>query len=67
MTHLVITGANGFVGRAVCRRALAAGHTVTALVRRPGGCIDGVHEWVHATADFDGWTKAGRKVWPPIA
>ncbi|WP_107310887.1 UDP-glucose 4-epimerase family protein [Burkholderia metallica] len=59
MTHLVVTGANGFVGRAVCRRALAAGHTVTALVRRPGGSIDGVREWVHDAADFgdldEGW------------
>jgi nucleoside-diphosphate-sugar epimerase len=54
VSRLVVTGANGFVGRAVCRRALAAGHTVTALVRRPGGCIDGVREWVHSRADFDG-------------
>ncbi|MBE2967773.1 SDR family oxidoreductase [Burkholderia cepacia] len=54
MSHLVISGANGFVGRAVCRRALEAGHTVTALVRRSGGCIDGVREWVHDATDFDG-------------
>ncbi|HDR9757458.1 TPA: UDP-glucose 4-epimerase family protein [Burkholderia cepacia] len=54
MSHLVISGANGFVGRAACRRALEAGHTVTALVRRPGGCIDGVREWVHDATDFDG-------------
>ncbi|RQT37871.1 UDP-glucose 4-epimerase family protein [Burkholderia contaminans] len=60
MTHLVVTGANGFVGRAVCRRALAAGHVVTALVRRPGGCVDGVREWVHGGADFDGLGEA----WP---
>ncbi|MEK6317931.1 MAG: SDR family oxidoreductase [Burkholderia gladioli] len=54
MSHLLVTGANGFVGRAFCRRALAAGHTVTALVRRPGGCIDGVRTWVHDAADFVG-------------
>ncbi|MGS0895074.1 UDP-glucose 4-epimerase family protein [Burkholderia stagnalis] len=54
MSHLVVTGANGFVGRTVCRRALAAGYTVTALVRRPGGGIDGVREWVHDAVDFDG-------------
>ena len=60
MSHLVVTGANGFVGRAVCRRALDAGHTVTALVRRPGGCIAGVHEWVHGAADFDGLDEG----WP---
>ncbi|KVE03674.1 UDP-glucose 4-epimerase family protein [Burkholderia anthina] len=60
MTHLVVTGANGFVGRAVCRRALDAGHAVTALVRRPGGCVDGVREWVHGGADFDGLAEG----WP---
>ncbi|MGK8205222.1 UDP-glucose 4-epimerase family protein [Burkholderia cenocepacia] len=60
MSHLVVTGANGFVGRAVCRRALAAGHTVTALVRRPGECVEGVREWVHAEVDFDGLDAA----WP---
>ncbi|VWC36165.1 putative nucleotide sugar epimerase/dehydratase [Burkholderia arboris] len=60
MTRLVVTGANGFVGRAVCRLALAAGHTVTALVRRPGGCVDGVREWVHDAPDFAGLVDA----WP---
>nr|WP_249176008.1 SDR family oxidoreductase [Burkholderia vietnamiensis] len=54
VSHLIVTGANGFVGRAVCRRALEAGHTVTALVRRQGGSVAGVREWVHDAADFDG-------------
>ncbi|RQP42289.1 UDP-glucose 4-epimerase family protein [Burkholderia ubonensis] len=58
--NILVTGANGFVGRAVCRLALAAGHTVTALVRRPGGCIPGVREWVHDARDFDGIADA----WP---
>ncbi|AOK15901.1 NAD-dependent dehydratase [Burkholderia cepacia] len=61
MSDIVVSGANGFVGRAVCRLALAAGHTVTALVRRPGGCVAGVHEWVHDAPDFDGIADA----WPP--
>lgn len=60
VSHIVITGANGFVGRAVCRLALAAGHNVTALVRRPGGCVAGVREWIHDARDFDGLTAA----WP---
>ncbi|KWB38934.1 NAD-dependent dehydratase [Burkholderia cepacia] len=60
MSRIVITGANGFVGRAVCRLALAAGHTVTALVRRPGGCVEGVREWVHDAPDFEGVASA----WP---
>ncbi|BBA41331.1 MULTISPECIES: UDP-glucose 4-epimerase family protein [Burkholderia] len=54
MSHIIVTGANGFVGRAVCRLALAAGHTVTALVRRPDGCVAGVRVWVHDTPDFYG-------------
>ncbi|ABO53830.1 SDR family oxidoreductase [Burkholderia vietnamiensis] len=60
MSRIVITGANGFVGHAVCRLALEAGHTVTALVRRPGGCIEGVREWVHDAPDFEGVASA----WP---
>ncbi|MBR8299986.1 NAD-dependent epimerase/dehydratase family protein [Burkholderia dolosa] len=53
MSHFIVTGANGFVGKAVCRRALNAGHTVTALVRRQGECVEGVREWRHAGSDFD--------------
>ena len=34
--RIAITGAGGFVGAAVVRAALADGHDVTALVRRPG-------------------------------
>ncbi len=52
MSHIVVTGANGFVGRVLCRRALAEGHTVTALVRHAGAGLPGVREWVHASADF---------------
>ncbi|KVV50784.1 NAD-dependent dehydratase [Burkholderia ubonensis] len=60
MSRLLVTGANGFVGRAVCRLALQRGYQVTALVRRAGGCIDGVREWVHDARDFDGLAAA----WP---
>ncbi|RKT98704.1 NAD-dependent dehydratase [Burkholderia sp. Nafp2/4-1b] len=65
MIRLLVTGANGFVGRAVCRLALARGYSVTGLVRRPGVCIPGVREWVHDIPGFDGlinaWT-ANREV-----
>ncbi|OLL33005.1 NAD-dependent dehydratase [Burkholderia sp. SRS-W-2-2016] len=60
MSRVVVTGANGFVGQAVCRLALAAGHTVTALVRRKGTVMPGVTEWVHDSPDFAGLDAA----WP---
>nr|WP_254212656.1 SDR family oxidoreductase [Burkholderia multivorans] len=60
VSHILVTGANGFAGRVVCRLALEAGHVVTALVRKRGTSIDGVREWVHENADFDGLKAA----WP---
>jgi UDP-glucose 4-epimerase len=33
--HLAVTGATGFIGEALIRRASAAGHRITALARRP--------------------------------
>ncbi|WP_242138003.1 NAD(P)-dependent oxidoreductase [Sphingomonas sp. TREG-RG-20F-R18-01] len=32
---IIVTGAGGFLGAAVCRAALAAGHSVVAVARRP--------------------------------
>lgn len=60
VSHFIVTGANGFVGRALCRASLAAGHTVTGLVRRPNGGIGGVREWVETSPDFAGLARA----WP---
>src|SRR6185312_6061123 len=34
--RVLVTGASGFIGGVVCRRALEQGHEVLALVRRPG-------------------------------
>jgi nucleoside-diphosphate-sugar epimerase len=34
--RILITGASGFIGRALCADLLARGHEVSALVRRPG-------------------------------
>jgi nucleoside-diphosphate-sugar epimerase len=38
-SHILVTGAGGFVGAAVVEAALAAGHEVTALVRNDTGRI----------------------------
>jgi UDP-glucose 4-epimerase len=37
---VLVTGANGFVGAAVCRRLLAQGHAVIAAVRRPDAVLE---------------------------
>lgn len=50
--RVIVTGANGFVGRAVCRALLAAGYRVTGVVRQAHTCPPGVDEWVSAEPDF---------------
>lgn len=54
MSHVVVSGANGFVGRALCCALLDAGHRVTGLVRRSGACVNGVAEWVDESTDYSG-------------
>jgi nucleoside-diphosphate-sugar epimerase len=60
MSHVLVSGANGFVGRALCRALIDGGHAVTGLVRHAGGSIAGTKEWVHAGHDF---TRLG-DAWP---
>ena len=52
MSHVLVTGANGFVGHALCRALLDAGHIVTGLVRRAGQLESDVNEWVDVSTDF---------------
>lgn len=47
---LALTGGTGFVGRATIDRALAEGHEVRALTRRPQPAHDGV-SWVSGALD----------------
>ena len=42
MSRILVTGANGFIGRNLCRRLLADGHQLTAL-SRSGTNIPGAH------------------------
>lgn len=50
--HVVVTGASGFVGRALCRALLENGHRVTGIVRRAGAVPAGVEEWVDTSPEF---------------
>lgn len=50
MTTLAITGGTGFVGTALIRAAVAAGHAVRALTRRSQVARDGV-EWITGTLE----------------
>ncbi|MEX3900112.1 UDP-glucose 4-epimerase family protein [Paraburkholderia sp. BR10954] len=52
MSRVLVTGANGFVGRALCRALTCEGHFVTALVRRGGRCPEGAREWIHQSLDY---------------
>lgn len=54
--HVLVTGANGFVGRALCRQLLTAGHTVTAVVRRAVAVVPGCHSRVLGDlVHYDDW------------
>jgi nucleoside-diphosphate-sugar epimerase len=48
--RLLVTGGNGFVGRALCRLAYERGYDTTALVGKPSSLP--VREWVHQQRDF---------------
>jgi UDP-glucose 4-epimerase len=60
MTRYVVTGAHGFVGRALCAALAARGASVTGLVRRAEPLAGGVPAWVYDGADFAGLDAA----WP---
>src|SRR2546421_2935131 len=51
---VLVTGASGFLGSAVCAGLLERGHTVSALARRPGSVPDGVEELEGDLTDGEG-------------
>ncbi len=50
--RILVTGANGWIGRTVSIELQHLGHQVTGLVRRPMSVASGVREWLHTQADF---------------
>lgn len=60
LSRVLVTGANGLVGRALCTSLSRHGHDVTALLRRGAVGVDAVREWHHEAADFVGLQEA----WP---
>ena len=64
MSHILVTGASGFIGRQLCVELLRRGHQVRAAVRAPCrlpdgveqvtvGAIDGATYWSAALRDID--------------
>ncbi|PRG96906.1 UDP-glucose 4-epimerase family protein [Burkholderia multivorans] len=64
--HVVVTGASGFVGRALCRVLIERGHRATGIVRRRGAVPAGVDEYVYTGREFCDigahWPAAGGMV-----
>jgi len=60
VARVLVTGANGFIGAAVCRRLLAAGWAVRGAVRRPEAKLpDGVERaFVDSLDGSTDWTGA---------
>lgn len=52
VSRILVSGANGFVGRALCEELAQRGRAVTGLVRTPGESLPSVEEWVHDGQDF---------------
>ena len=66
MSVLAITGGTGFVGRATIERALAAGHSVRALTRRPQEPSERL-EWIAGDLSDDAaLERLVAELWPLI-
>lgn len=61
MSRILVTGASGFVGQALCSVLLKAGHETIGLVRRPGACAQGVETWL---VPGDAFEAIEQGAWP---
>ena len=52
MTHVLVTGANGFVGRALCAHLTSNGYAVTGVVRHSDANRATAQQWVCSEPDF---------------
>jgi nucleoside-diphosphate-sugar epimerase len=62
--RIAVSGANGFVGRALCPVLRDAGHSVTALVRRPSVVAQGATELVIPDDDFASIARGNPAIGP---
>lgn len=54
--NILMTGGTGFIGRALCRELIAAGHEVTVLSRTPSKVASICGTGVRVMATLDAWT-----------
>ena len=45
MTHVLVTGASGYIGRYLVKELLDKGDCVTVLLRRPAAQLPVLQEW----------------------
>jgi len=64
MKRFAVTGAHGFVGRALCAALVSRGFPVTGIVRRSEPLASGVLPWVFEGQDFAGIAEAWRLAGP---
>ncbi|GIW00737.1 TIGR01777 family oxidoreductase [Roseiflexus sp.] len=60
--HIVITGATGLIGKALCRRLMARGDTVTVFTRRP----DAARAVLPGATQYIAWDAATGGTWESV-
>lgn len=60
--HVLVTGANGFIGSHLCRALPAAGHRVRRATRATVGELDAITDWSDALAGMDAVVHSAARV-----